>query len=39
MKEIEVIDLNLDDLEISERDFGEEAESAVEDSRGEDNGK
>ena len=34
MKDIEVIELNLDDLEISEEDFGKEAEVAVKDTRG-----
>ena len=39
MKEIEVIDLNLYDLEISEDDFGKEAEFAVKDTRGDIDGE
>ena len=34
MKEIEVIDINLDEIEISEDYFGKEAEVAVKDTRG-----
>lgn len=36
MKEIEVIDISLDEIEIEKEDFGPEAEAAVKDTRGED---
>lgn len=39
MKEIEVININLDELEIDEDDFGPEAEAAVEDTRGDIDGE
>ena len=39
MKEIEVIDINLDEIEINERDFGPEAEAAAKDTRGDIDGE
>ena len=39
MKEIEVIDISLDELEIDEKDFGPEAEAAAEDARGDIDGE